>query len=81
MPLTRWDSCFLCHELFLEVHDYMVHDSVWIEEAVIHKYAGVCHLLCLETRLERSMILDDFPIVPVNREIRRGDRKAWVICP
>jgi hypothetical protein len=49
---------------------YMVHDEVW-EQAEVPEYAQL-HLTCLEERIGRPLVIDDFTDAPVNRLVHFG---------
>lgn len=60
-------KCEDCSADTIEIHEYyMVHDAVW--NAVVpaaQKHIFLC-VGCLETRLGRRLVPDDFPDVPLN---------------
>ncbi len=47
---------------------YMVHDAVWEKAGMGHR--GFLHLKCLERRLGRKLVLEDFTTFPINNSIR-----------
>lgn len=59
--------CIDCSETDIEY--YMVNNSVWNEASLQSKC--FCCITCLETRLGRRLIRDDFKDVPVNKLVRR----------
>lgn len=44
----------------------MVAASVWQEEAGLDYKAGVAHVECLEKKIGRALVLDDFTDYPIN---------------
>lgn len=51
---------------------YMVHNSVWEDEAGLPGSGCLLCLWCLERRLGRLLRLDDFTQAPVNWDLRRA---------
>jgi len=60
--------CSLCEKPNLDM--YMVHNRVWIEAMGTPK--GLLHLGCLEEKLGRALTAEDFPALPINKELMFG---------
>jgi hypothetical protein len=60
-------SCLICKQFVSD--QYMVNKDVW-SEAAFNK--GFCHLKCLQQKLGRPLLIDDFTDAPVNDSIRFG---------
>lgn len=75
---TEMLNAFLCLDCRVhtgEIHEYfMVHDDVWLEANPASD--GMLCLGCLEKRLGRPLVAEDFTDAPVNRQsfARQSDR-------
>ena len=67
--LDRITRCVHCGERSAET--FMVTDAVWRESGIL---AGRVHFSCLEERIGRSLVFEDFTDVPENSAIRFGYR-------
>jgi len=60
--MGRWeynDHCMDCYrDTFDNIHDYSVHDDVWIK--AVPGWVGQLCLYCLRRRLQRNLKMDDF---------------------
>ena len=55
--------------------NYLVTDAVWLGEAGFADKVGYCHIRCLEERIGRSLVADDFRRVPINDGVRHLARR------
>lgn len=61
--------CIECEE-YIGADYYMVRNDVW--RKAVPERKGQLHLTCLEKRLGRQLVMDDFTDVPLNNLIRFG---------
>lgn len=67
--MSRFKYCLHCLRQVGE--GYMVKDEVW-QRAGFGRYDGVLHLACLETLIERPLVIADFTDAPINDAVRFG---------
>jgi|SRR3989344_5365328 len=72
-----WDACQDCTKSTCRDDYYMVHHDLWLR-AHPENYGMLC-LTCLQTRLGRTLIDQDFLDIHLNRRHLKGERGAEVL--
>jgi hypothetical protein len=71
---TRSFRCLDCQRYTFDEYYYMLLDEVWL--SANPKRGGMLCIICVERRLGRSLMPEDFKDLPINRKRRDGASEA-----